>query len=269
MITATQVKELREQTGAGMMECKKALTEAAGDIEAACLILRERGNDIVRKKAARETGEGIIVVAGEDGSSRITFVEVRCETDFVSRNPLFQEKAQVIANAVHENGYFDLAAVVGDSDIKDMVDDIIVTFGENARVVMVKTLEGTQVFSYVHMGDKLAAAVALKGEGVLDEIGHDLAMQVSATDPICVAPEQMPVDAVEVNRCIFEKQAEAEDKPAEIAARIVEGKVNKFMKETALLTQPFVKEPSMSVEQRIAEAGEGIEVEGFIRCEVS
>lgn len=269
MITAAQVKELRELTGAGMMECKKALSEASGDIETACRILQERGNDIVKKKASRETGEGILVAAGNDGENKITIMEIRCETDFVSRNPTFQEKAQNIVNAIHEKNYSEQSDIETDTDIKALVEDIIVTFGENTRIANVRILEGNAVFSYIHSNRKVAAAVSIDGGGDIASMGHDVAMQVSATDPIAIDENGIPEETLEMNYRIFEKQVESQGKPLEVVARIVKGKMNKFKKQSCLLTQPFIKDNSKTVGEYIQETCGDVVVEGFIRCEIS
>lgn len=279
-ISAEQVKSLRDRTGAGMMDCKKALAEAEGDVEKAFEVLRERGLAKAAKRAGRATSEGAIAVECKGAAGGI--VELGCETDFVAKTPDFQELAGRLATAVA--GSAELAdpdalaggTIDGDS-VRERIDQTVGKLGENIVIKRCEHLAvggaGT-VGGYVHAGGKLGVIVGLATEASGDEVerlAKDLAMHVAAADPspAAVTRDGVPEGLVEKERELFRRQAEQEGKPEKVIERIVEGRIKKYYSEVCLLEQPFVKDPDQSVQKLLEEAGERwgqpVEVTGFVR----
>jgi elongation factor Ts len=278
-ISASAVKALREQTGAGMMDCKKALADAAGDTARAIELLRERGLAKAVKRAGRETTEGTIAIAAAGAAAGI--VELGCETDFVAKTDEFQKLASDLAAAAVADGAAAtpealLGRSVGGEKLGERVAAAIAKIGENivlkraARVAAAKGRAG----GYVHAGGKLGVVVALATEGggpALDALAKDLAMHVAAADPSPVAIDRdgVPKELLDKEREIFRKQALAEGKPEKIVEKIVEGRVKKFYTEVCLLEQSFVKDADKTVAQLLAEAGQQlgatVSVAGFLR----
>jgi len=272
-ITAGQVKELRERTGAGMMDCKKALEETNGDMEAAIDLLRSRGAAKAAKRAAKEASEGVVGshVAGGVGA----LVELNCETDFVARTDDFQGLARELAEHVVEHG-----SVNGAGDPETLLEERFRggdrTVGEVVTQVSAKTGEkivvrrftryagdGAQLGSYVHMTGKIGVLVELGGEAG-EALARDVAMHIAAARPLAVTAAELPRDVVERERGVYLEQVRQEGKPDAIQARIVEGKLKRFYKETALLEQPFVKDPDRTVHELVGDAG----VRRFVRYEL-
>lgn len=284
-ITAALVKDLREKTGAGMMDCKKALAETNGDLEAASDWLRKKGLSAAAKKAGRVAAEGLIAVAIKDNTGAI--VEVNAETDFVARNPQFQTLASGIAAVALTSGD-DLAKVESAAfpgtgrNVKDEMTQAIATIGENMTLRRAKkmTVDGGVVVSYVHsaLGDgigKLGVLVGLKSSGkreVLEQIGKQLAMHIAATNPQSVSVKDLDPAAVEKERTVLTDQAAGSGKPAEIIAKMVEGRIRKFYQEVVLLEQTFVidgeTQVAKAVEKAAKDAGAPIEVTGFVRFQL-
>jgi elongation factor Ts len=272
-ITAAAVKELRDRTGAGMMECKRALGEAEGDLDKAIAVLRERGLAKADKRAGRETTEGAIAMAADGGQGAL--VELGCETDFVARTDEFQALAGALASAAATDATATSAEGLVEK-VSDRLKEAISTLGENIVVKRVQRLEVEPglVGGYVHAGGKLGVLVAVRtaadGEG-LREATKDLAMHVAAADPSPVAIERSGVDeaAVAAERELFEKQARQSGKPEKIIDRIVEGRLNKFFSEICLLEQSFVKDPDQNVGAMLKAAGSAlgaeIEVTDYVR----
>jgi elongation factor Ts len=278
-IKATDVKVLRDRTGAGMMDCKKALADAGGDAERAVEILRERGLAKAVKRAGREASEGAVAIAFEGNAGAL--VELRCETDFVAKTPDFQGLAASLARlAAARRELVDaeavLAAAQGGEKVSERIAAVMATIGENIVLKRVGRLEaptGGLVGGYVHAGGKLGVLVALQapgGEGAR-ALAKDLAMHVAAADPSPVAIDRggVPADLLAHEREIFRKQAEQEGKPAPVIEKIVEGRVRKLYTEICLLEQPFVKDPDRSVGKLIEAAagplGGAVAVTGFLR----
>jgi elongation factor Ts len=275
-ISAQAVKELRDKTGAGMMDCKKALADAGGDAEKAGELLRERGLAKAVKREGRETSEGAIGMALSDGSGAL--VELACETDFVAKNEKFQALARGLAEVVVADASLDstdalLAAELDGEKVEARIQNAIGTIGENIVAKRVARLEGDLVGGYVHAGGKLGVLVALEGAGgePVRTLARDLAMHVAAADPSPVAVDRdgVPSDLVDKERVLFRRQAEQEGKPEGVIDKIVEGKVNKYYKEIALVEQAFVKDPDRTVKALLAdvgkEAGSDLRVAGFRR----
>jgi len=245
-ITASQVKELREKTGAGMMDCKKALVESGGDEEKAVMYLREKGLSKAAKKAGRATSEGLVTpYISEDGKTAV-IAELLCETDFVAKGDDFQAFAAALSEKiagldVTKGAAEDLPAEVAD------VTDLIAKLGENmgaGRFAKVST-DGV-IGVYVHSNKKLAAIVELTGGG--DEaLAKDIAMHVAAMNPTCITSDELPQDVLEKEKALYLKQAMDEGKPENIAEKIVSGRLNKFYSEVCLVNQAFIKEDKKSV----------------------
>lgn len=281
-ITAALVKELREMTGAGMMECKKALTEAEGDIEKAVDVLRTRGLAAVAKKAGRATNEGtVMALIAEDGKAG-ALVELNCETDFVGMNEKFKAYAEKIAKAVLANKPADLDALktseVEGETVEAVVTDAIHTLGENIQLsrFAYAAQEDGAVASYIHGGGKIGVLVEFKlGDAALatnddfKKYGRDIAMQVAAASPVSATRDSVDPAVVEHEMSIYKAQAAESGKPENIQEKIATGRMEKFYKENCLTEQAYVKNPDQSVNQYTAEVakqlGTTIEIVNFTR----
>jgi elongation factor Ts len=268
-ISAETVKALRERTGAGMMECKKALLETGGDLDAAAEVMRKAGLAKADKKAGRIAADGTIVAAtSADGRSAV-LVEVNCETDFVARQPEFREFATGVAAAALAAGATlpeALAALPlsGGATVDETRRHLVAKIGEKIDVRRAAILHAPErIGAYVH-GSRIGTLVGLKGGD--DALARDLAMHVAAANPQFVAPSGVPADVVAKEREILAAQAAAEGKPAAIVEKMVEGRLRKYLAEICLTGQPFVKDPDTTVGQLLAKAN--AEVSGFLRFEV-
>lgn len=244
-ISAAMVKELRERTGSGMMECKKALTETGGDIEAAVELMRKQGLAKADKKAGRTAAEGTLVVAA--GDKAVALVEVNCETDFVAKGDEFQAFAAAVAASALAADPADLDALLGaplaeGKSVDEIRREKIAKIGENIavrRFVRFQTSGGV-LASYLH-GTRIGVLVELAGGD--EDLAKDIAMHIAASRPLCVSPEQVAVEVVEKEREIALANAVNEGKSPEIAAKMVEGRVRKFLNENTLLGQIFIRDP--------------------------
>ena len=274
-ITAALVKQLRDQTGAGMMDAKKALTETDGDIEAATDWLRTKGLAKAAKKSGRTAAEGLVAVAAADGKG--VAVEVNSETDFVARNAEFQEMVGAVAEAALGVSDLDglLAAEAMGKPVKDLVTDKVATIGENMTVRRMFALEGDVVATYVHnaaadgMG-KIGVLVALTGsdKDAALAVGKQVAMHVAATSPASLDVSDLDPALVEREKNVLTEQARESGKPEQVIEKMITGRMNKFYQEVCLLKQTFVINPDLSVEKAVAEAGADLKVVGFARVEV-
>ena len=269
-ISAAMVKELRERTGSGMMECKKALTETGGDIEAAVELMRKQGLAKADKKAGRTAAEGTLVVAA--GDKAVALVEVNCETDFVAKGDEFQGFAAAVAASALTASPADLDALLA-APLADgkSVDEIrrekVAKIGENIavrRFVRYETAGGV-LASYLH-GTRIGVLVELAGGD--EELAKDVAMHIAASRPLCVSPEQVPAEVVEKEREIALANAVNEGKSPEIAAKMVEGRVRKFLNENTLLGQVFIKDPEGKQTVAALLKGRGASVVAFTRYEL-
>ena len=261
-IKAQDVKELREKTGLGMMECKKALEEANGNLEEAIKNLRKSSALKAEKKASRTAVEGIITSKISD--KEITFVEVNCETDFVAKDENFinfcEEALKVAVDIPSEEKLLEKVAESMEKKRMSLVQKI----GENIIIRKVKKISGEVLESYIHSNKKIAAGVSLdKGS---PEIAKEVAMHIAASNPIVLSPEDLDESYVNSEREIFRSQVEKEDKPEEIKEKMIQGKLNKQLADVSLLKQPFVKDPSKSVEAFLSETN--TKISSFIRIEV-
>jgi elongation factor Ts len=281
-ISASDVKALREATGAGMMDCKKALAEAEGDSEKALEVLRERGLAKAGKRAGRATSEGTIGISASGVLAAI--VDVGCETDFVAKTDTFQDLARDIANAVAaDNSVEDaeqaLATKLGEGSVEERVSATASTVGENVQVKRVArvVVERGVSAGYIHAGGKLGVVVGLSCEASgaeLDALAKDIAMHVAAIDPtpLAVDRESLSQDVVDKEREFLKKQALESGKPEAIVDKMVEGRLNKYYQEYCLIEQPFVKDPDRTVKQLLKDVGgvlgSDVSVAGFVRFKV-
>ncbi|SHJ34598.1 translation elongation factor Ts [Cycloclasticus pugetii] len=270
-VTAAMVKELRERTGSGMMECKKALVETGGDLEVAIENMRKSGMAKADKKAGRIAAEGVLKVATSGDGSATTIVEINSETDFVSKGDDFVEFATVVANTIVNNDVSDVealnnATIDGESvTVDEKRRALIAKVGENINVRRFQTIkpESGVVGSYLH-GIRIGVLVELEGGSV--ELAKDIAMHVAATNPLCISEAEVPAEAIEKEKEIFKGQAAESGKPPEIVEKMIVGKVKKFLKEVTLLGQPFVKDGDVTVEQLLK--SNNAKVVSFVRFEV-
>ncbi|MBY5927801.1 MULTISPECIES: translation elongation factor Ts [Halomonas] len=264
-ISASQVKELRERTGLGMMECKKALTEAGGDIEQAIEDLRKNSGLKAAKKAGRTAAEGVVVTrVSEDGSYGV-MVEINSETDFVARDDNFKAFADKVADTFFAAKSEDVAAVTA-GELETAREQLVQKIGENIgvrRAVVVDAADGNLVGAYVH-GGRIGVLTELKGG--TQEAAKDVSMHVAAINPAVARPEDMPQEALDQEKAIILAQPDMAGKPEQIAEKMVQGRLKKYLAENSLTEQPFVKDPNQSVAEFVKAAGG--EVIGFTRFEV-
>ncbi|MBP3942570.1 elongation factor Ts [Sphingobacteriaceae bacterium WQ 2009] len=272
-ISASDVNKLRQQTGAGMMDCKKALVEANGDFEAAVDYLRKKGAKVAASRQDRDSNEGVIIAkAAADGKSGIV-VEVNCETDFVAKNADFVAFAEAIAEVTLANkpaSLEDLKALeINGAKIADLLIDQTGKIGEKIEVSKYETISAEKVVAYIHANYRLGVLVGLSAdaEGAVDA-GKDVAMQIAAMNPIAIDKDGVDSHTVERELAIAKEQIIAEGKPAEMAEKIAAGKLNKFYKETTLLNQEFVKDNSKTVAQFLDTVAKGLTVTAFKRVQL-
>jgi len=263
-ITAAQVKELRERTGSGMMECKKALVDAGGDMDAAIEMLRKTGLAKADKKAGRVAAEGLIAVGVSVDGRSATLVEVNCETDFVARKAEFQEFANAIAHRILAGKPADIEALMDmplhdgeQTSIELARKSLIASIGENINVRRYTRLDATKgILAHYQHGVRIGVLVELEGGDA--ELARDIAMHIAASKPQCVAEADVPGEVLQKEREIFSAQAQTSGKPANIIEKMVDGRIRKFLAEITLVGQPFVKDPDQTVGQLLKSAGAGV-----------
>jgi elongation factor Ts len=265
-ITAETVKQLRERTGAGMMECKKALVETAGDLDAAAELMRKTGLAKADKKASRVAAEGTVAI--ERSGSNAVLVEVNCETDFVARSDEFQSFAREVAQAALKDGADGVAALLasphGASTLDERRRALIAKIGEKIDVRRFARVSSPgPLGTYIH-GSRIGSVVAIQGGD--ESLARDLAMHVAATNPAYIDAADVPAAVLEKERAILTEQTKAEKKPPEIIAKMVEGRLRKYLAEVTLVGQPFVKDPDTTVEKLVKKAAATIV--RFVRYEV-
>lgn len=259
-ISASMVKELRERTGLGMMECKKALKEAEGDVELAIDNLRKASGLKAAKKADRTAADGVVSVkVAEDGSYAV-LVEVNSETDFVARDEGFLAFVNKVLDKAFADKQDDVAAVM-DGELEAAREALVQKIGENISVRRLALVEGGVIDGYVHSNNRIAVVTQL--EGGTQDLARDLSMHIAAVNPQVIKPEDMPSEVVEKEKEIIKAQPDMEGKPAEIVEKMMVGRINKFLKEGSLIEQPFVKDPEIKVGKLVADAGASIS--SFVR----
>jgi elongation factor Ts len=269
-ITAAQVKELRERTGAGMMECKKALTECDGDMEAAVDALRKAGAAKADKKAGRVAAEGVVAVRQSDDGKIVAMVEVNAETDFVAKRDEFTGYADDIAGLIIDNNPDDLAALMalsmgGDASVEEKRKELIAQIGENISVRRFARMESSgNVFGVYRHGVRIGVVVELEGGD--EELARDIAMHIAASRPVCINESDIPQELLDKEKEIFSAQAKESGKPDDIIEKMVTGRMKKYVNEVTLLGQPFVKDPDTTVGKLVS--SKGATVASFERMEV-
>ena len=269
-ISASDVNKLRQQTGAGMMDCKKALTETNGDFEAAIDYLRKKGAKVAASRQDRESNEGVVIARTNADGTRGVIIELNCETDFVAKNAEFVAFANAIAGVAVESNPANLEELNGLSvdgqKIADAIIDKTGKIGEKIGVSKYAVIEGEKVIAYIHGNYRLGVLVALNAdfEGAADA-GKDVAMQIAAMSPVAI--DKDGVDATTINREleIAKEQTRAEGKPEAMVEKIAVGRLNKFYKDSTLLNQEFVKDPSKTVAQFLNGVEKGLTVTAFKR----
>lgn len=261
-VSASMVKELRDRTSLGMMECKKALNEADGDIDLAIENLRKASGLKAAKKADRTAAEGVVVVRVADDNSYGVVVEVNSETDFAARDAGFLSFANAVADKVFADKQIDVAALMA-GELENAREALVQKIGENIGVRRAEVVEGDVVAAYTHSNNRIAVLVQVTAN---DELAKDIAMHVAAVNPQVVNPSDMPADVVAKEKDIIKAQPDMAGKPDEIVEKMMGGRINKFLKENSLVEQSFVKNPELTVGQLAKDAG--AEVKAFVRFEV-
>ncbi len=271
-ITAKEVNELRKTTGAGMMDCKKALVESDGDFDKAIEFLRKKGQKVSASRQDRTTAEGAVFVSVNESGNSGFAMSLQCETDFVAKNDDFQGLGKQIADLVGNSAVGSIDDILNlemdGAKVSDVLTENMGKIGEKLEIGSFETVKGDTVVPYVHAGSKLGVLIALKGgEGDLVGLGKDLAMQIAALNPIAVDRSGVSEETLASEMRIGREQAVAEGKPENIIDKIAEGKVNRFLKDNTLLGQSFVKDGSKTVEALLKEYG-GTEVAEFKRVKI-
>jgi len=269
-ITAADINKLRQATGAGMMDCRKALTETNGDFEAAIDWLRKQGQKVAAKRSDREAKEGVIIAQTSADNKTGFVVCISCETDFVSKNAEFVAFAQTIADAAVANNVKTVdelnAVSINGTTVADMINDKLASIGEKIAAKL-ERVDAPFVASYIHGSYRMGVLVGLSTEAA--ELGRDLAMQIAAMNPVAVDAESVPVETVDRERAIIidtmKEDPKMAGKPEEMIAKIAEGKIAAFFKEQTLLAQSFVKDGSKSVGEHVNSIGADIKVTEFKR----
>lgn len=273
-ITAQDVNKLRQMTGAGMMDCKKALTEANGDFDAAIDNLRKKGQKVSASRSDRETSEGSVFVETNADDTEGTLIALGCETDFVGKNEEFQALGQDIlrASVDHKPASIEELKNVklsNDRTVGDNLIDLIGKIGEKLEILSYERISGEKVVPYIHANNKLGVLVALTGVGGdFETAGRDVAMQIAAMRPIAVDKSGVDTDIIEREMEVGREQARAEGKPEAMLDKIAQGKLNKFYKDNTLLEQPFVKDNSLTVGKYLDSVNKGMTVSKFKRVQI-
>jgi elongation factor Ts len=270
-ISAQDINKLRQATGAGMMDCRKALTETNGDFEAAIDWLRKQGQKVAAKRSDREAKEGVVIAKTSADNKTGFVVCISCETDFVSKNADFVAFAQSIADAAVANDVKSVdelnEVTVNGAKVADMINDKLASIGEKIGISKFERIEAPYVASYIHGAYRMGVLVGLTADAA--EAGKDVAMQIAAMNPLAVDPALIPADVIERERAIVTEQIAADPKmagkPAEMIAKIADGKLNAFFKENTLLAQAFVKDGSKTVAEYLKSAGADVAVTDFKR----
>ncbi len=273
-ISAADVNSLRKLTGAGMMDCKEALSKSNGEIEEAIDYLRKKGQKISEKRADRDAKEGVVVAITSDDATKGTIIYLSCETDFVAKNDDFVSFAKSIADIALQNFPSTteelLSLPLNGNTILEQITEQVGKIGEKIELRRYEKMEGKSIISYVHAGNKIGVLVSLNKENseTITNVGKDLAMQIAAIAPIAVDKGDVDQTIVDRELTIGREQAKEEGKPEEIIEKIATGKLEKFYKENTLLNQPFVKDGNLTVTQMIKEIDQELQVTQFLRVEL-
>ncbi len=258
-ITASQVNELRKKTGAGMMDCKKALTEADGDMEKAIELLRKKGASVAAKRAEKSASEGMVLTKVSEDKRSATIVEVNCETDFVAKGTDFVTFANSVLENIYTNKPENLDSLLKDEQLKNSLTDLMGKVGEKIEIsrFINESDDNAMHVDYVHMGAKLGVIVKFgnvaNATDELNNLGRDIAMQIAAMKPICVRREEVSKEVVDKEIEIYEELARKEGKPEQILDKITQGKLNKYYQENCLIEQSYIKDNTKTVDTLIKE----------------
>ena len=268
-IKAADVAKLRKMTGAGMMDCKKALQEADGDFDKATEVIRKKGQAVASKRADREATEGVVLAKASGDRTKGYIIVLNCETDFVAKNDDFIKFAESILDLALENQPANLEELnslsLSGKTVSDAVTEQIGIIGEKLELSYYDKIDAVQVTAYIHPGNKLASMIGLNQAVSDEQVGRDVAMQVAAMSPVAVDKDDVSQEVQDREIEIGKEQARREGKPAEILEKIAMGKLNKFFKENTLLNQDFVKENKKTVKQYLQEKDKELTVIGFVR----
>jgi elongation factor Ts len=274
-ISAQDVNKLRKMTGAGMMDCKKALTEADGDFDKAVEILRKKGQKVSASRSDRETNEGAVFVRTNSDNSEGMIISLECETDFVAKNEEFQKTGEQILDIAFKTKPADVEALkkekFDDITVGEKIIEMVGKIGEKIEIGTYEVLSGEQVVAYIHSGSRLGVLVALEntdGKDVSDA-GKDVAMQIAAMNPVALDKDGVDQSVIDREIEIGKDQARAEGKPEAMLEKIATGKLNKFFKENTLLNQPFVKDNSQTITTYLGSVVPKLTVSGFKRVSVT
>lgn len=271
MITTKDIQQLRQLTGSGMMDCKKALVEAEGNVDKAIELLRKKGQKIAASRVDRETTEGLALVGVNDASTYGVIITLSCETDFVAKNEEFQQLAQQIFDLALSQKPADIAALknlaINGMTIQERITDLVSKVGENITLFSYDMLNGEVVVPYLHTGNKLAVLTALAGAtgNAVLEAGKDVAMQIAALNPLAIDQQDIPQAVLEKEEEIAKEQAAQDGKNATLVENIIKSRLNKFLKENTLLNQPFIKDNAFTVGKYLTQAAAGLKVVAFKR----
>lgn len=270
-ITAAEVNKLRKATGAGMMDCKKALQESDGDYDAALDYLRKKGQKVANKRADREANEGVVIAKTNDDKNFAVILMLNCETDFVAKNEDFQKFAHLLADKAIDIKAKSLdelkAAEIDGNKVDDLVTDMIGKIGEKLQISEYAVIEAPIVFAYNHLGNKLGSIMAFNKKDVdgIEQAGKEVNMQISAMAPVSLDKDSVPQDVIDHELELGKEQARQEGKPENLIEKIAMGKLNKFYKESTLLNQDFVRDNKKSVGQFLSELDKDLTVTEFKR----
>jgi elongation factor Ts len=268
-ITAADVSKLRKMTGAGMMDCKKALTEANGDFDAAIDIIRKKGQAIANKRSDRDASEGVVLSKVTADGKKGAILVLNCETDFVAKNESFIALAQSILDLALSSNAANVEDVMGLTldgiAVKDVITHQIGVIGEKLDLPYYDVIKAESVVAYIHPGNKLATLVGFNKGGVEVQVGRDVAMQVAAMNPVSVNRDSVPQSVIDKELEIAKEQTRLEGKPEEMVEKIALGRLSKFFKESTLLEQIFVKDGKISVKEYIQKADKELTVTEFRR----
>ena len=273
-ISAKEVNELRQKTGSGMMDCKKALVEAGGDFDKAIDILRKKGQKVSAARSNRETSEGIVIYKLSSNEDKASILSFTCETDFVAKNEDFQELASRILDTAFENNFSSVEKILSSKldslTIEQEIVNLIGKIGEKIELRQFENLEGEKIVPYIHAGNKLGVLVSLVNTSSVDYVsaGKDVAMQIAAMNPIALNKDGVDQSVIDKEIEIGKEQALKEGKPENIVEKIAQGKLQKFFKENTLLSQPFVKDNSMTIESYLGTFSSDLTVDKFLRVSI-
>lgn len=268
-IKAAEVAKLRKMTGAGMMDCKKALGETNGDFDQAIDILRKKGQKIASNRADRDASEGAVLALTSEDKKKGALIVLNCETDFVAKNEDFVKFASQIANIALNEMPADLSALkaleMNGKSIEEEIINQTGIIGEKVELSFYAKAESDTIIAYIHPGNKLATLVSLNQDGIEEQVGKDVAMQVAAMNPVSVSKDDISAEVVEKELQIGREIAIQEGKPENIIEKIAQGKLNKFFKENTLLSQQFIKNNKTTVAEYLNQASSGLTVKDFVR----